>query len=1018
MTDDEALSQLYFKDTAFHNLMQKRIFNVLLIASAYDAFMMEEDGRVEEQLYFEYTSLNLSSPPRVTRALNSTEGLEIMKTKSFDLVIMMPGNDVSETFTGARRIREQYPDMPIIVLTPFSKEVSRRLSKEDFSGIDYVFSWLGNVDLLLAIIKLLEDKMNADNDINGVGVQMILLVEDSVRFYSSVLPIVYKFILKQSREFSTEALNEHEQMLRMRGRPKVMLARDYEEALRLYDRYSDHILGVISDVSFMREGKKDPKAGIRLARELRERDPYLPLIIESSENENAHDVIELGGTFIDKNSKKFPVDLGKAIINNFGFGDFVIRNPESGEEIFRIKSLKDLQKNIFDIPAEALYWHASFNDISRWLYSRAMFPIAEVIKHHRFRDLKDAPQVRQLFFDLIVKYRKMKNRGVVAIFRKDRFDHYSNFARIGQGSLGGKGRGLAFIDSIIKKNPVCDNFDGISITIPRTVVLCTDIFDEFMETNRLYPIALSDAPDEEILEHFLRGKLPRRIKDDLLALFEVVDTPIAVRSSSLLEDSHYQPFAGIYSTYMVPKISDPEQMLKLVTNAIKGVYASVFYADSKAYMTATSNVIDQEKMAVILQEVVGREVEGYYFPSFSGVGRSLNYYPLNDEKPEDGVAEVAVGLGKYIVDGGLALRFSPRHPDNVLQTSELSLALRDTQTRMYALDMKGDTRETTISGQKITKPAPSMATLKVDDGYNVAKLRVQDVAEKGALKYMVSTYDFRDNVIRDNDFGEGRRVVTFNNILKHKAYPLAEAVDFMLTTGQEAMQRPVEIEFAGMIGPDPKMIGPGEKNKGRLYWLQIRPIVDRKETVDEAVMSTPDDRLLLKSGTALGHGNIEGVNTVVYVRPEKFSSSNNSLIAREIEKINRGFLDREERYVLIGPGRWGSSDTSLGIPVKWPAISAARLIVESSLPNYRIEPSQGTHFFQNLTSFGVAYFTIDTNTHRKAGDPVTDLYDVGFLNVQPAVYESDFVRIVTFPSPLVIGVNGLKGTGVVVKPSV
>ncbi|WP_289633672.1 PEP/pyruvate-binding domain-containing protein [uncultured Duncaniella sp.] len=1017
MTDDEALSQLYFKDTAFENLMQKRIFNVLLIASAYDAFMMEEDGRVEEQLYFEYTALNLSSPPRVTRALNSTEGIEIMKTKNFDLVIMMPGNDVSETFAGARRIRELYPEMPIIVLTPFSKEVSRRLSNEDFTGIDYVFSWLGNVDLLLAIIKLLEDKMNADNDINGVGVQMILLVEDSVRFYSSVLPIVYKFILKQSREFSTEALNEHEQMLRMRGRPKVMLARDYEEALELYDRYSDHILGVISDVSFMREGKKDPKAGIRLARELRERDPYLPLIIESSENENAHDVSEIGGTFIDKNSKKFPVDLGKAIINNFGFGDFVIRNPESGEEIFRIKSLKDLQKNIFDIPAEALYWHASFNDISRWLYSRAMFPIAEVIKHHRFRDLKDAPQVRKLFFDLIVKYRKMKNRGVVAIFQKERFDRYSNFARIGQGSLGGKGRGLAFIDSIIKKNPVCDNFDGISITIPRTVVLCTDIFDEFMESNKLYPIALSDAPDEEILDHFLKGKLPRRIKDDLLALFEVVDTPIAVRSSSLLEDSHYQPFAGIYSTYMVPKVSDPEEMLRMVTSAIKGVYASVFYSDSKAYMTATSNVIDQEKMAVILQEVVGREVEGYYFPSFSGVGRSLNYYPLNDEKPEDGVAEVAVGLGKYIVDGGLALRFSPRHPENVLQTSELSLALRDTQTRMYALDMKGDARETSISGQKIDKPA-SAPSLSVDDGYNVAKLRVQDVAEKGALKYMVSTFDFRDNVIRDSDFGEGRRVVTFNNVLKHKAYPLAESVDFMLTTGQEAMQRPVEIEFAGMIGPDPKMIGPGEKHKGRLYWLQIRPIVDRKETVDEALMATPDEKLLLKSGTALGHGNIEGVNTVVYVRPEKFSSSNNSLIAREIEKINRGFLDREERYILIGPGRWGSSDTSLGIPVKWPAISAARLIVESSLPNYRIEPSQGTHFFQNLTSFGVAYFTIDTNAHKKEGDPVTDLYDVEFLNSQPAVYESDFVRIVTFQTPLAIGVNGLKGTGVVVKPEV
>ncbi len=1006
---DDALTRLYFKDTSFQNLMQRRIFNVLLIASAYDAFMMEEDGRVEEQLYVEYTSLNLSSPPRVTRALNSAEALEIMSQKSFDLVIMMPGNDVSETFTGARRIKEMYPSQPIVVLTPFSKEVSQRLSNEDFSGIDYVFSWLGNVDLLLAIIKLLEDKMNADNDINSVGVQMILLVEDSVRFYSSVLPIVYKFILKQSREFSTEALNEHEKMLRMRGRPKVMLARDYEEAVELYDRYSEHILGVISDVSFKREGVKDSKAGIRLARELRRRDPYLPLIIESSEVENSKDVHELGGTFIDKNSKKFPVDLGKAIIDNFGFGDFVIRNPDTGEEIRRIHSLKDLQKHIFDIPADALYWHASFNDISRWLYSRAMFPIADVIKHHRFRSVSDAPQVRQLFFDLIVKYRKMKNRGVVAVFRQDRFDHYSNFARIGQGSLGGKGRGLAFIDSIIKKNPVCDNFDGISITIPRTVVLCTDVFDEFMESNQLYPVALSNASDEEILRAFLKARLPKSIKDDLKALIEVVDTPIAVRSSSLLEDSHYQPFAGIYSTYMVPKFKDSERMLRFLIDAVKGVYASVFYADSKAYMTATSNIIDQEKMAVILQEVVGKDVDGYYFPSFSGVGRSLNYYPLGDERPEDGVAEIAVGLGKYIVDGGVGLRFSPRHPENVLQTSELELALRDTQTRMYALDMKGDEREVSLNGSKISSPIPSLSRLEVDDGYNVAKIRVQDMADRGELKYMVSTFDFRDNVIRDNDLGEGRKLVTFSNVLKHNVYPLAEALDFMLRTGQEEMQRPVEIEFAGMI--DKK----GD-SKGRLYWLQIRPIVDRKENVDESVMNTPDDRLLLKSSTALGHGNIEGVRTVVYVRPDKFSSFNNSLIAREMEKINRGFLERDEKYILIGPGRWGSSDTALGIPVKWPAISGARLIVESALPNYRIEPSQGTHFFQNLTSFGVAYFTIDTAKARKSGSDVGDIYDVAFLDSLPAIYESDYIRIVTFPEPLSIGVNGLKGTGVVVKP--
>ena len=545
--NEESVSQLYLKDTAFQDLMQRRIFNVLLVASPYDAFMMEEDGRVEEQLYFEYVALNLSSPPRVTRVSRPSEALDLLAVKRFDLIIMMPGIDLSETFVGAKDIKSRYPDVPIIVLTPFSKEVSRRLAKEDLTAVDYVFSWLGNVDLLLAIIKLLEDKMNADNDINEVGVQLILLVEDSVRFYSSVLPTLYKFLLKQSLIFSTEALNEHEQMLRMRGRPKVMLARDYEEAVALYERYGKNMLGVISDVSFKREGVKDSKAGIKLAKYLRERDPYLPIIMESSEEENAPLVKEFGGAFIDKNSKKFPVDLGNTIMKDFGFGDFIIRDPETGEELLRIHDLKDLQRHIFDIPAKSLLYHASFNDISRWLYSRAMFPIAEVIKNHRFRNIEEAPAVRQLFFDLIVKYRKMKNRGVVAVFRKDRFDHYSNFARIGQGSLGGKGRGLAFIDSIIKKNPICDNYDGVTLTIPRTVVICTDIFDEFMETNNLYPVALSDIPDEKILKYFLQARLPERLIEDFFALFEVVDKPLAIRSSSLLEDSHYQPFAGIYS---------------------------------------------------------------------------------------------------------------------------------------------------------------------------------------------------------------------------------------------------------------------------------------------------------------------------------------------------------------------------------------------------------------------------------------------------------------------------------------
>lgn len=988
--NEEALSRMYLKDTAFQHLMQRRIFNVLLIASPYDAFMMEEDGRVEEQLYNEYVSLNLSSPPRVTRVSNFTEALGAMKQKSFDLVLVMPAGDISLATEGCREVKDSYPDVPTVLLTPFSKEVTRRIEHEDLSGVDYVFSWLGNMDLLLAIIKLLEDRLN-QQDITQVGVQMIMLVEDSVRFYSSILPHVYKFLLKQSRNFSTEALNQHEQMLRMRGRPKVMLARTYEEAVDLYQRYGKNMLGVISDVSFMRNGQKDSKAGLRLARALREADPSLPIIIESSENVNRGPATELGAVFVDKNSKKLSVDLEDAIMGNFGFGDFVIRNPRTGEEIMRITNLKDMQKRVWDIPAESLLWHASTNDISRWFYSRALFPIADVIRRHRFASLEEVPAARQLFFDLIVKYRKMKNRGVVAVFDKDRFDHYSNFARIGQGSLGGKGRGLAFVDSIIKKNPICDNFQGLTISIPRTVVLCTDLFDEFMATNKLYPLALNpDTPDDEILAAFLRGRLSDKLREDLLALFEVLDRPMAVRSSSLLEDSHYQPFAGIYSTYMVPYTPDKELRLQLLVQAIKGVYASVFYRDSKAYMSATSNVIDQEKMAVIIQEVVGDDHGDWYFPSFSGVGRSLNYYPLGDEAPEDGVAEVAVGLGKYIVDGGRGLRFSPLHPEHVLQTSTLENALRDTQTNLLALK-----RDTAAEGN----------TPSTDDGYNLARLSVQQFAGTGALKWTVSTYNAQDGYINDCDLGRGRRVVTFANILRDKALPLAPAINFMLTQGQAAMQRPIEIEFAGNILPKETPEG----IKGHLYWLQIRPIIDKKQLVADNVFDHTDEELIVRSSTALGHGMVENVTTVVYVRPENFNPLRNREIPPLLDRLNREFTARGEGYVLIGMGRWGSSDPSLGIPVKWPEISGARVIVETSLPGYRIEPSQGTHFFQNLTSFGVGYFTVD---------PAAGLghIDLDFLNAQPAEYEDEFLRIVRFPAPLRIAINGRQGRGQILKP--
>ena len=986
--DDTLLSRLYLKETAFQNLMQRRIFNVLLVATPYDAFIMEEDGRVDEQIYFEYVSLNLSSAPRFTKVANYEEAREELRRKAYDLIIAMPGVDVSETFREAKVIDSLYPDIPFVVLTPFSKEVRRRIANEDLRGVDYVFSWLGNVDLILAIIKLIEDRMNADNDILDVGVQCVMLIEDSIRFYSSILPHLFKYILNQSRIFATEALNEHEQMMRMRGRPKVLLARDFEEASALYHRYGDHMLGIISDVRFPRVGEKNPHAGFDFARGVHKIDPFIPIILESQESDNRAEAEAEGLTFLDKNSKTLPQDLRRAVRKLFGFGAFVVTDPKSGEELMTIDDLKGLQKQIFNIPDDALFEVCRTNAVSRWLYSRAMFPIAEVLKSLRFTELSQAESVKRVIFECIVKYRRMKNRGVVAIFRKDRFDRYSNFARIGEGSLGGKGRGLAFIDQIIKRNPVCDDFHGVQITIPRTVVLCTDIFDEFMESNNLYPLALSDRPDSEILEAFLQARLPESVRDDFTALLEVIDAPMAVRSSSLLEDSHYQPFAGIYSTYMIPLASDPKARLKMLTDAVKGVYASVFYADSKAYMNATSNVIDQEKMAVIIQEVAGEDHQGLWYPSFSGVGRSLNYYPIGDEVSEDGVAEVAVGLGKYIVDGGMALRFSPKHPGKILQTSTLQLALRDTQTKLFAL------------------PCDSAEPLdfSVDDSFNIRKVNVGEAAATGALRYLVSTYDVNDGVIRDTDAGPGRKVVTFANVLSHGVFPLAEAIDFMLSTGQYEMGRPVEIEFAGNI--DPK--AHGSAHKGTIYWLQIRPIADKREMLDDKLLDVPDSELIMRSDTALGHGLMENVRHIVYVKSEGFDTAHNPKTAVEVEEINREMTEAGLPYILIGPGRWGSSDPALGIPVKWPQIAGARLIVESALPGYRIEPSQGTHFFQNLTSFGVGYFTIDPS----AGNGYIDMSK---LDAMPAVKETDTLRVVAFPEPLMIAINGRKSKGIVAE---
>ena len=978
------IKNLVFKDTSFANLMNKRIYNVLLIATKYDAFMLEDDGRVDEQIFNEYTSLSLRYPPRFTQVTTEEEALAELKDRNFELIICMPNMDNRDIFAAATEIKIHYPNIPIVVLTPFSKEVSKRIANEDLSAIDYVFSWLGNAELLLAIIKLIEDKMNAPDDTASVGVQIILLVEDSVRFYSSALPHLYKFVLEQSQMFAKEALNDHQRTLRMRGRPKIKLARTYEEAVRIFNQYRDNMLGIISDMSFMHDGVKDPYAGYKFGQYVRKTGLIIPFVLESSEASNKVYAKELGASFIDKNSKSYPQDLRKKIMQRFGFGDFVILNPQTKEEIMRIKDLKDLQKKVFQIPDDSLVYHLSRNHFSRFFYSRAMFPPAEVLKRVDVSDYKDMDEARKLIFDLIVQYRRMKNSGVVAVYQKERFDEYSNFARIGDGSLGGKGRGLAFIGAMVKRYPKLEH-DHFAVTIPKTVVICTDIFDEFMETNELYPVALSDVDDETILKYFLRASLPARLIEDLMAFFDVVKSPIAVRSSSLLEDSHYQPFAGIYSTYMVPKLEDKYDMLRTLSDAIKAVYASVFYRDSKAYMTATSNLIDQEKMAIVLQEVVGNRYNDRFYPTISGVARSLNFYPIGNEKAEDGIANIALGLGKYIVDGGQTLRFSPRHPHNILQMSTMDFALRETQTRFYALDLKN------LADQ-----------FSVDDSFNLLRLNLKDADADGSLKFIVSTYDPYDQVIRDGYYPGGRKILSFVNVLQHEVFPLADTLDQILHVGQDEMGRPIEIEFAVNIDPQ----NPGFAT---FYLLQVRPIVDNKEVMEEDLTLVEQEDTILTSTSVLGHGIVTDVQDIIYVKTGAFCSSNNQSIAYDIEKMNRQFTGEEKNYVLVGPGRWGSSDSWLGIPVKWPHISNARVIVECGLENYRVDPSQGTHFFQNLTSFGVGYFTI--NPFKGDG-----WFDEGYLNSLPAVEETEYLRHVRFDKPVVIKMDGKKSLGVVLKP--
>ena len=973
------------QDTSFKLLMRKRINNVLLVCSQYDAFILEEDGRIDEQVFNEYASLSLRYPPQFNHVTSAEKALEKINTTNVDLVILIPGFERTDFQVLAHDIKEINPKIPVVVLSSLTKTIQGLIDQQNSDNlVDYTFNWLGNADLLLAIIKLIEDKLNVDHDVFEVGLQAILLVEDSVKYYSMYLPLMYKLIFKQSKAFMIEGLNEHQKMLTLRGRPKILLATNYEDAISLYEKYKYNLLGIISDIKFKKNGIVEPDAGIILCKKIKSFSPHFPFILQSSDAKFESMAKELDAGFVCKESNNISSTFTSYFKEYFSFGDFIFRNPETLKEIDRAHDLQSLQQKIFQIDDNSFEYHLKNNGLSKWLNARALFPIANILKFFTLDDFPDIDSAKRFIFDTISDYRLSKLRGMIAEYNRSSFDDYFILSRIGKGSIGGKARGLAFVDSLMKKYGLIHKYDNIIITIPRTVVLTTEIFDEFMEANNLFDIAYSDLSDDEILKHFINARFPARLHKDMLAFVSVIKKPIAIRSSSLLEDSLHQPFAGVYSTYMLPYNQDERIMMYYLSYAIKGVYASVYFKASKSYMSATSNLINEEKMAIILQEVCGKAYDELYYPSISGVARSINYYPIGNEKPEDGIANIALGLGRYIMNGGLSLRFSPAYPKKIIQLSSVEKTLKETQKIFNGLYLD------------LNKFEPS-----VNDGINIASLKIKS-ASGSVMKHVASTYDVNNETIINGVQSKGMPVLTFANILNYTTFPLADIVKTLLKIGQMAFNNPVEIEFA--IDLDTPKGTPKIFN-----FLQIRPIVESKEIYDLDFNDISKEKILIYSEQVLGNGIIKKIKDIVFVKPDSFDSLRSHEIGETIEKLNDSFIKENKNYVLIGPGRWGSSDPNLGIPVKWYQISNAKVIIESGLNNYRIEPSQGTHFFHNLTAMEVAYFTINPFINE-------GIYDIEFLMSNNVEYEDEFVRHVNFKNELRIEINGRQNKGIILKP--
>ncbi|GBD88823.1 phosphoenolpyruvate synthase [bacterium BMS3Abin03] len=972
---------------SFQDLMRFRIRDILLVSSLYDLYLFEEDGRLYELIRKEYHGLNLSHSPELTRVSSGRDAINIAKKeKRFDLIITTLHIEDMHAIHFAKLAKKAGLDIPIILLALDNRELKTIILRPEISVFDNVFLWTGDYRLILGIIKYLEDKLNVEHDSKMFGVQNIILIEDNVRYYSSFLPIIYTELLKQSQRLITEGVNLSHKFLRMRARPKILLCTTYEDAWAYYRKYQDLVLGIISDIAFPRKGKLNPKAGIIFAKAVKKKHPDIPIALASNNPENEKIACDAGASFLLKNSPTLIAELQKFMNQQFGFGDFVFKNPD-GKEVALASDLKTLEDCIKVVPSESIRYHGERNHFSNWLKARTEFWLAHKLRPRKISDYANDEELRKDLVESLHSYRTLRQRGIIEDFNKETFDPESSFARLGGGSLGGKARGLGFLNSLITNYNVNEQYSDRKIFVPPAVVIGTDVFDDFMQANNLLEFAINCEDDEEITERFLESnKFPEDILKELAGFLEIIDSPLAVRSSSLLEDSQYHPFAGVYQTYMIPN-NDPDLLNRLneLLTTIKRVFASTYYRSAKDYLKITSYRSEEEKMAVIIQKMIGNVHKNRFYPDFAGVAKSYNYYPLPPQKQSDGIASVALGLGKYVVEGGNAVRFCPKYPEDIIQFYSVKETLDNSQRNFFALKLDEKTDFGNLTHDMLVK------------SYQL------DVAEKdGTLNYVGATYSPDNDAIYDGLARSGPKVVTFGPILKNKLYPLPQILQLLLDIGTRGIGTPVELEFAVNLS-SPKG---GKKEFGL---LQMRPLVIKQEDDELEIESFKEDDLICQSNQVLGHGIVDDVYDIIVVDYHKFERSKSRDVAAEVTAFNYKMLNANRPYLLIGVGRWGSLDPWLGIPVTWEQIAGAKAIVETSFKDMIVKPSQGSHFFQNITSFMIGYFTINPEQNEGILD-----WD-WLLNIKP-FERKHYTRHLRFKEPIVIKMNGHKNEGIILKP--